>query len=949
MKKHAPHPRAYLVLLGTALLAPVVIFLAMRAVASNKNEVSDWLPASYDETKQLAWFREFFVADQFVVISWEGCTLGADPDGLDDDPRIEKLTRELRAAKLDLGKGSEPSVAFTDVKSGRDLMRTLTSAPTSLPVDEATARIKGTMIGPDGEQTCVLATLGNSSAELLRKTVGRPVRAPLGLRKEYVSPLFAALERAGIAEDEVRLGGPPIDNVAIDEEGEKTLARLAGLAGLFGIALAYWSLRNVRMTALVLCCGVLSAALALAIVAALGDSMDAIMMSMPALVYVLAVSGAIHYVNYYRQAIISHGIEHAALEALHHAWRPAILCSATTSIGLFSLVLSDITPIRKFGFYSGTGVIAMLAVLFLMLPAFMRFWPWMPNDLTPEPDGNITPPKSFWHGYGEFVHRRHALVFAGCMALIGALCMGLPKVRTSIDLMKLFSSDARLITDYRWFEEKLGRLVPMELVVRFPKSAQQEQLAADAALPDLVESHTFLERFELVSRLEKSIAERLGPKGADLAGATMSAATFSQQLSEAKAGFRAQSERAITEKELSGNRRGFLDSGFLAVDPKSGEELWRISVRFAAFHGIDHGLLDDKLRKVVEPEFTARRAAVDALRKLTAIERAVPSGKRVLVLTPKEPGLVAASLGAQLAGKRVQAAAFNKPLDQVTEAQAETLRGFDGVILAAGDSKETRAAARKLGLRVLAAVDEKQKPRSDGAEVGVVYTGVIPIVYKAQQALLSSLVQSTWWSFATILPLMMFVCRGVGAGMVVMIPNTLPVLVVFGGMGWLGIPVDIGSMMAASIALGVAVDDTIHFLAWFRDDFHRLGDRAAAVMAAFDRSATATLQASLINGLGLAVFATSSFTPTQRFGWLMLTILFAGLAAELIMLPAILFGPLGSVFKPPESSPWDDDTTDIDTDAETGAVAGSTAEAAASFVAKPPKPHVGVSGASMKR
>jgi predicted RND superfamily exporter protein len=151
---------------------------------------------------------------------------------------------------------------------------------------------------------------------------------------------------------------------------------------------------------------------------------------------------------------------------------------------------------------------------------------------------------------------------------------------------------------------------------------------------------------------------------------------------------------------------------------------------------------------------------------------------------------------------------------------------------------------------------------------------------------------------------MMWVCRGIAAGAVVMVPNALPVLVVFGGMGWLGIPVDIGSMMAASIALGVAVDDTIHFLAWYKDDLRALGDRSEAVLASYRRSATATLQAGLINGLGLSVFATSSFTPTQRFGWLMLTILIAGIIAELIMLPAIMFGPIGRVFdlKQPKAS-----------------------------------------------
>ena len=58
------------------------------------------------------------------------------------------------------------------------------------------------------------------------------------------------------------------------------------------------------------------------------------------------------------------------------------------------------------------------------------------------------------------------------------------------------------------------------------------------------------------------------------------------------------------------------------------------------------------------------------------------------------------------------------------------------------------------------------------------------------------------------------------------------------------------------------------------------------------------MQAAVISGLGLSVFAISTFTPTQRFGVLMLVILWLGAVAELIYFPALLAGPLGSVFKP---------------------------------------------------
>jgi predicted RND superfamily exporter protein len=180
----------------------------------------------------------------------------------------------------------------------------------------------------------------------------------------------------------------------------------------------------------------------------------------------------------------------------------------------------------------------------------------------------------------------------------------------------------------------------------------------------------------------------------------------------------------------------------------------------------------------------------------------------------------------------------------------------------------------------------------------VVYTGVVPLVYKAQRSLLDSLIWSTFWSFVTITPLMMFLSRNIIAGIVVMLPNILPVVMIFGGMGLLNIDVDVGSMMTASIALGVAVDDTIHFLTWYRKDFEQFGDRNRAILAAYGRCALPTMQAAIISGVGLSVFALSTFTPSQRFGYLMLAILFAGVVAELIMMPALLAGPLGRFCNP---------------------------------------------------
>jgi multidrug efflux pump subunit AcrB len=131
-----------------------------------------------------------------------------------------------------------------------------------------------------------------------------------------------------------------------------------------------------------------------------------------------------------------------------------------------------------------------------------------------------------------------------------------------------------------------------------------------------------------------------------------------------------------------------------------------------------------------------------------------------------------------------------------------------------------------------------------------------------------------------------------------MIPNVFPVVLVFGVMCHLGIAIDIGTMMTASVAMGVAVDDTIHFLSWFRDNLDRGMNRVEAVIETYRRVGPAMTQTTIVGGLGLFVFALSTFTPTQRFGTLMLVMLATALIGDLILLPALLAGPAGRFFKP---------------------------------------------------
>jgi hypothetical protein len=197
--------------------------------------------------------------------------------------------------------------------------------------------------------------------------------------------------------------------------------------------------------------------------------------------------------------------------------------------------------------------------------------------------------------------------------------------------------------------------------------------------------------------------------------------------------------------------------------------------------------------------------------------------------------------------------------------------------------------------RVDPVVVKEQKNGVEGI-VGVVYTGVVPVVYQAERELLDGLIDSFFVAFAMIAAMMAAVFRDIRAGLYTMLPNVWPVAVVFGLMSWFGVALDIGTMMTASVAMGVCVDDTVHFANWFRRATREGLDRRTATVVAFENSAGAIYQSTVIVAMGLGIFAFSHFMPTRRFGYLMGILLCCGLIADLVLTPAMLAGPIGKYF-----------------------------------------------------
>ena len=108
-------------------------------------------------------------------------------------------------------------------------------------------------------------------------------------------------------------------------------------------------------------------------------------------------------------------------------------------------------------------------------------------------------------------------------------------------------------------------------------------------------------------------------------------------------------------------------------------------------------------------------------------------------------------------------------------------------------------------------------------------------------------------------------------------------------------------MITASIALGIAVDGTLHFLTWVQFGLKNGQSRRDAIINALTHCGPAMLQTSLAVIIGLLVLVPAELLLISRFGWLMAAMIGVALLSDLVFLPQLLAGPLGHLFEPAKS------------------------------------------------
>ncbi len=178
--------------------------------------------------------------------------------------------------------------------------------------------------------------------------------------------------------------------------------------------------------------------------------------------------------------------------------------------------------------------------------------------------------------------------------------------------------------------------------------------------------------------------------------------------------------------------------------------------------------------------------------------------------------------------------------------------------------------------------------KSKFPEADITVTGMVAIYSRVFTSAIISMGKSYIYALIIITILMVLLIGRVKIGLLSMIPNITPILIMVGIMGWLHLPMDMFCMMVGSIAIGLAVDDTIHFMHNFRRYFEQSNDPEQAIIETLNTAGKAMLVTTCVLSIGFFAFMISEMKNLTNFGFLTGITIVTALLSDFFIAPSLM-------------------------------------------------------------
>jgi predicted RND superfamily exporter protein len=728
-------------------------------------------------------------------------------------------------------------------------------------------------------------------------------------------------------------GGAPFVQSYIFGVTEADLRRLAPWACVVIVLLSIWSFRDAIGTVLALFSTGVGITSALGLMYALGQKTNLVVGSMPIILFALGSAYPIHVLTRY-YTVAGHMGRDKAVEHSITYLGPTVIASALTTVGgLLSLVAMDVEPIRSFGFFTAVGVLVTLVLAFTFVPAVIVL-----ADLK----GNLslaTPTSTFMVRFCTLAatHRRAFGAAIAAVAIGGALFLG--RLDSRIDNSAFYSATSPPAQAEAFLRRHFGGSQFVQLHVEGdmtdPGVLREVRALADriSVLPHVTSVN---HAGAVIAKINEAMDgdERIPDTAARvklLYGFLAGKQAVRQLVTEDR-------QHALLHVKLDTDRAAELDVVVAEVERLAREVPAGFAVadaggpRAAEAHAKLRALVEARVRALAVQYGVPATASALAAVSRGLDERTAPdaAAAKAAVLAwlgsdefagdlPKTPADAADRLAAALATlgpaptrpaiEKATAAAFDKPEGDAAVADLAAtihkpvaailrrlgaLAGARRLVADAGLAVPAGPRGQRFVAAIGAALMDLDAPTaavalpagSTEAPAGTLRVGVTgtPVLNRGlSHSVDANQLKSFLLAMGLVLVVTLWLYRSLKSALLAMAPVTLTLLVIYGGMGLIGVHLDIGTSMLASLTTGAGVDYAIHLLAaWKARQDGTLKDAAAYAAFLVGRAIWTN---ALVVSAGFVVLTMGEAKPLQNVGGLTATAMMVAALATFAAIP----------------------------------------------------------------
>jgi len=629
--------------------------------------------------------------------------------------------------------------------------------------------------------------------------------------------------------------------------------------------LLYLFFRSFRVVGICLTVVAIAVVWALGSIGVMGFDLTILMALIPPLMIVIGIPNCVFLMTKFHQEVKEHGNKVKALSiVIQKIGTATLLTNFTTAIGFMTFAFTNSIKLMEFGIAASINIMLVFIISICVLPIFASFSKRPRSRHLKHLDRKVA------KGLLDFiVHNtanRRPLIYISTIVLIVVSFIGLSKMEATGNLTGDLPKNDPISQDVRFLEKHFGGSIPFEIMIHYNdknlfnfKDINTRKI--NSTLKKLARIDAIQDTLGKDSLFSKSISIVDFIKALNMAYYSNDTSKYKlriKQVGIAKTGTRRQKE--YFKKLFQGD---IYNGGFSikeVLDTNSRHIRIRCQMKDLGSYEVSQKV--ESLRKMVNRTLNPNKTALEKYyanisRPMNEMDSSdIDYADSIFIL---EPG-IKRNLIEGLAKKDI---ALRNKLYENKESLYIHMDsvGFHQVLY-----------------------NSIQNEYFD-----VTFTGTSVVASEGTKYLVKNLITSLIFAIICIGILMAILFRSWRMVVISMVPNIIPLLFTGGIMGWFGIPLKPSTLLVFSIAFGISVDDTIHYLAKYRQELkNNEWDLKTCVNNATREAGLGMFYTSIVLFSGFSVFMFSQFGGTQALGMLVSITLLIAMLTNLMVLPSLL-------------------------------------------------------------